>query len=96
MTKTAFKTAPADNCEPSAVELSLRLDKGLSLLKWDIDALAWGCEELWHHAFSRDKDNEQLSRVPVIILNLIAEKLGPLATDAERLESLISKGHRHG
>lgn len=94
MPKTATATPLADH-KPTATELSFRLDQGLSNLKYDVDSLVWGCEELWHQTFKRGGDNEHLSRFPVIVLALISEKLGPLAKDAERLESLIAKGSCH-
>lgn len=54
-------------------------------LKQDIDVIAWGCEELWFHQFTKSADNEYLSLFPVAILRSLASRTEQLHDTVHQL-----------
>lgn len=64
-------------------EKAIQLHTDMYELHFDIEVLAWGCDQLWHHQFSSDTDMEKLSHFPLSVLRLLSLRTGKLAALTE-------------
>ncbi|WP_275783563.1 hypothetical protein [Pararhizobium gei] len=62
------------------------LDKGINDLHWDLQALAWGCEQLWLDNADKANPPSELARFPVAIVRMLAQRTQPLLDNVEKLE----------
>lgn len=57
----------------------------LSMLSTDMDILAWGCGELFHHAFRNTASNEFVGQFPAIVFSMMAERTARLNKQVQEL-----------
>ncbi|TWD57480.1 hypothetical protein FB480_101221 [Agrobacterium vitis] len=54
-------------------------------LHYDVAVLAWGCDRLWQHEFSGEKDNEFLSHFPLAALRMLSLQMGQMRSQTDAL-----------
>ena len=65
------------------------LDKAICDLHFDMEALAWGCEQLWMAEEKGDLSHQLLARFPVAIIRMLADRTRPLMEHSEKLDGIV-------